>query len=103
VPLDRSWLPLQNIPITTAGKQTYKPKNALKESRLGCRLKLSNSKSGCEVAALHLLLNQRPPITSSRSPDESTFAFHLCIPVLTSVSPLETERLFRIVTQRADS
>ncbi len=51
--------------------------------RSGCTLKLSNSKSSCKVAVLHILLKLRPPIASCRSADESTHAFQLLIPFLT--------------------
>jgi hypothetical protein len=63
----------------------------LKISSLGCRLKLSNSISGCKVAVPHILLNLRPPIASHRLPHERKCAFQLFIPFLTSVSPLETK------------
>jgi hypothetical protein len=66
-------------------------------------LKLSNSESGCEVAVLQLMLNQRQPTVSCRSAKKRTCAFQLFIPFQTSVSLLETERLFRIVFPRADS
>jgi hypothetical protein len=74
-----------------------------KISRLGCRLKFSNSESGCEVAAVHLLNKLRPQIGSCRSADGSTCAFQLFIPFLASVSLLEIKRPFRKVTPRADS
>jgi hypothetical protein len=62
-------------------------------SHLGCRLKLSNSESGCKVAALHLLLYQGPPIAFCRSADENSCAFQLFIQFQISVSLLETEGL----------
>jgi hypothetical protein len=58
-----------------------------KLSRLGSRLKLSNSESGYKV----------------QSAEEITCAFQLFITILSSVSLLATERLFRIATPRADS
>ncbi len=64
VPLDRSWLPLYRISQSSPLKdKPLSQKNALKDIlRLRCRLKLSNSKSGCRFEVLHLLLNSRPPI-----------------------------------------
>ncbi len=88
----------QHIPIITAEKLTIKPKTCIQTSKIscsGCHLKLSDSKSSCKVAVLHLLLNWRPSIALCLSADESRSAFRLFIPFLTPVSLLETERLFQ--------
>ncbi len=57
--LDRSCLPFSEyIPIITADKRTVKPGDGFKDIEFRYRLKLSiKSKSGCQVALLHLLLN----------------------------------------------
>jgi hypothetical protein len=103
VPFDRFFdFLFQNIPIITAEKRTVKPEMHVKITRFGWRLKLSNSKSSCKVAVLHLLLIYRPPIASCRSGDERRCTFQLFIPLLTPVSLLETKRLFRFTTLRGD-
>ncbi len=53
--------------------------------------------------ALHSMLDSKPPIVSSHFADESELAFPLVSPFLTSVSLLETERLFKVATTRSDS
>jgi hypothetical protein len=47
-------------------------------------LKLSNSESGCEVAVLQLMLNQRQPTVSCRSAKKK----NVCFPAFYSVSNL---------------
>ncbi len=59
----------------------FSQKLHLKISLLRYRLKLSNFISGCEVAVLHLLLIQRPPMYSCRSAD-------VCFPATVSVCNL---------------
>jgi hypothetical protein len=57
VPKNRSWLHLPEYFGSSPLKNEPLSQNLhLKISRLGCRLKLSNSKSCCKVAVLHLLL-----------------------------------------------
>ncbi len=70
-----------------------------KISRFVCRLKLSKSKCGCKVIVIH----KTPPIASWRLSDENKRDFRLHMLFLASVSLLETERQFRLVTSRADS
>jgi hypothetical protein len=89
----QSW-PLKNEPLSH--------KIHSKILQFCCRLKWPNSKSGCEVAVLHLLLNWRS-ISSCHSADERRRAFQPFIPFLIFVSLLEIERLYRIITPRAAS
>jgi hypothetical protein len=57
VPLDRPWLPLSKTPIINPKKRTVQD-TAFKRG-----LKLSNSKPGCRVTALHFFVKYILPMT----------------------------------------
>ncbi len=91
-------MPLKNKRLST--------KNAFADtvSCSGYRLKLLNSKSGCKVSVLHLLLNkdhhQLPVVQLMKVDVLSSFVIRLLNPV---PQLQETERLFRSFTPHADS
>ncbi len=103
MPFDRSWLPISE------NHQSSPPKNNpcsqemhLKILRFSWGLKLSNSKPGCEVSALHFFVNQMPPMAFWQS-SFWLVLLHVLIPRLTSASLLESKRGFEIVTELAVS
>ncbi len=61
-------------------------------------LKLSNSKPGCRVSALHFFVKLIPPMAFWHWAHSDKCFFQLLIPALTTCSLLESESRFEIVT-----
>ncbi len=93
----------RKTPIITSKERTVQPGNAFEDTALSRGLKLSNSKPGCRVSALHLFVKKMPPTAFWHWAHSDMCFFQLLIPGLTSVSQQENESGFEIVTQLVDT
>ncbi len=104
VPLDNSWLRSFRKPRSSPPKtESFSPEMHLKIQLSSRGLKLSNSKPGCRVSSFHFFVIQILPTAFGHQAHSDKCFSQLHNPRLTTVSLVESELGFEIVTQLADT